>query len=58
MSQPIKQEQIDDGNRNDEDIRSIESSEWTLETASLGTNGDENEHGNESNSTNSLLEVP
>jgi hypothetical protein len=56
MSQPIKQEQIDDGN--DEDIRSIEGSEWTLETASIGTVGDGNAKGNEINSTNSLLEVP
>jgi hypothetical protein len=55
MSQPIKQEQIDDGN--DEEIRSIEGSEWTLETASIGTIGDENAQGNETNNA-SLLEVP
>jgi hypothetical protein len=63
MSQ-IEQEQIDDGN--DEDIRSIEGSEWTLETTSIdidSTIGDGNEpaEGKEGNSTNAmllLLEVP
>jgi hypothetical protein len=55
MSQLIKQEQIDAGN---EDIRSIEGSEWTLETASIGTVGD-GPRGNEENSTNApLFEVP
>jgi hypothetical protein len=57
MSQPIKQEKIDDGNS--EDIPSIESSEWTLETTSIGSIiGDGNVQGNGSNSTNALLEVP
>jgi hypothetical protein len=57
MSQPIKQEQIDDGN--DEDIRSNEGNQWTLETVSIGTIGDENTHENGSNSINApLLEVP
>jgi hypothetical protein len=53
-------EAIDDGN-NDGNIRSIEGSEWTLETASIvNTIGDGNAQGNESNSTNALLllEVP
>jgi hypothetical protein len=43
-----------------EDIRSIEGSEWTLETISIGTISDEDENTleNGSNSTNALLEVP
>jgi hypothetical protein len=54
-------EQIDGGN--DDEIRSIEGSEWTSETASIGsTIGDGNElvEVNEGNSTNALLllEVP
>jgi hypothetical protein len=56
MSQPIKQDQINDGN---EDIRSIEGSERTLETISIGTIGDGNAQKNEDNSMNVLLlEVP
>jgi hypothetical protein len=53
MSQPIKQEHIDDGN---EDIRSTEDSEWTM--ASIDTIGDGNSQRNGSNSTIALLEVP
>jgi hypothetical protein len=56
MSQ-VKQESFNE-NANEDDIRSIEGSEWTLETATIGTIGDENAQGNESNSMNALLEVP
>jgi hypothetical protein len=54
MSQ-LKHELI---NANDEDIRSSEGSEWTLETASIGTIGDGNAQENESTSMTALLEVP
>jgi hypothetical protein len=55
MSQ-VKHKPIDDGN--DDDIRSIEGSERTLETTSIGnTIGDENAQGNEDNSTSALLKV-
>jgi hypothetical protein len=54
MSQ-VKHEPIDDGGDN---IRSIEGSELTAETTSIGTIGDGNAQGNESNSTTALLEVP
>jgi hypothetical protein len=50
MSQPIKQEQTNDGS---EDIRSIEGIEMTLETIRDG-----NAQENEDNSMNVLLEVP
>jgi hypothetical protein len=57
MSQPIKQKPID--GRNNKDIHSIEGSEWTLETASIGsTIGDGNAQGNGINMINVLVEVP
>jgi GH24 family phage-related lysozyme (muramidase) len=45
---------------NDDDIRSIEGSELTMETASIGTGtiGDGNAHGNESTLMNTLQQVP
>jgi hypothetical protein len=56
MSQLIKQEQIDCGN--DDNIGSIEGSECTLETISIGTIGEGDTHENGSNSINApLLEV-
>jgi hypothetical protein len=54
MSQ-IKHESFDDGNY--DDIRSIEGSEWTLETTSIGTIEDGNAQGDEDNSMNALLKV-
>jgi hypothetical protein len=44
----------------DDDYSSIEGSQWTseLETTSIGTIGDGNAQGNESNSINVLLQVP
>jgi hypothetical protein len=55
MSQ-VKHKSLDN---NDDDIRSNECSERTLETASIGsTIGDGNAQGNEDNSMNALLEVP
>jgi hypothetical protein len=56
MSQPIKQKKIDGGNN--DDFCSIEGSERTLETASIGTIGYGNTQWNGGNSTNALLEVP
>jgi hypothetical protein len=50
-------EAIDD--ENNDGIRSIEGSEWTLETTSIRSIEDENAQENEDNSTNALLlEVP